>query len=168
MKSSFVLLAQLLSATKGVSGRKKLQKIVHILQATGRVDFGLDFKLALYGAYSSDLRAQVEDLVDHKLVEELPTSAGGYPSSLFQATARLSDVLASLGEPSTPAWGELAETLNAKSAQELEAVSTVIYFRAAGLPDDEVERQFNLIKPHLKSLFNDAKSFSDELASVAA
>lgn len=158
MNSSFVTLAQLLICTEGVTGRKKLQKMVHILQTQG-VDFGFDFRLALYGAYSSSLSSQVEELVEFGLIDESPGSSGGYPTSSFIARERLINALDTLQECHFPAWSELAKSLNEKSSRELEGISTVLYLEKAGLAGESLKEQFQAIKPHLSGDFEAAKSY---------
>ena len=153
MRNSFVLLAQLLVCTNGITGRKKLQKMVHILQTKG-VNFGFDFRLALYGAYSTDLRCQVEELVQYDLVEEVS------PYNNFVAKDKLFAALSALNESPTPDWKDLAIRLNEKSARELEGVSTVLFLEKAGLTGSDLKEQFQAIKPHLSDEFDDAASFA--------
>lgn len=165
MKSPFVLLAQLLACTGGITGRKKLQKMVHILQSQG-VGFGFDFRLALYGAYSSDLRCQVEELVAYQLVGESPRSADGQPTSHFTAEEKLLTALKSLEESPNPEWAGLARRLNDKTSRDLEGVSTVIYLEKAGLEGHALKTQFQAIKPHLSHEFEAAVAFVTSLNAL--
>lgn len=162
MKGSFVELAQLFVCTEGITGRKKLQKIVHILQSCG-VNFGFDFRLALYGAYSTDLRCQVEELVACDLVQETPDQATGFPTSKFVAMEKLKQALELLIESMTPEWAALAQSLNQKSSRDLEGISTVIYLRNNGLTGEALQKQFVAIKPHLEADFSAAEAFAVEL-----
>jgi len=165
MNSSFVTLAQLLICTDGITGRKKLQKMVHILQCQG-VDFGFDFRLALYGAYSSALSSQVEELVEFGLIDESPGSAGGYPTSSFVARERLINALTTLQESQIPAWSEFAKRLNEKSSRELEGISTVLYLAKAGLTGEALKVQFQAIKPHLSGDFEAAEAYVSDLSAA--
>ena len=165
MKSPFVLLAQLLVCTGGITGRKKLQKMVHILQSQG-IDFGFNFRLGLYGAYSSDLSCQMEELVSCHLVGEKASAPEGYPTSLFQAEDKILSALEALGENSTPKWVDLAKKLNAKTPQELEGASTVIFLENVGLQDEALRNQFQAIKPHLSQEFEAAAAFAASLQAA--
>lgn len=165
MNEAFVKLAQLFICTEGVTGRKKLQKMVHILQTQG-VDFGFDFRLALYGAYSSNLSSQVEELVEFGLINESPNSAGGYPTSNFVAQEKLISTLDTLQESHIPTWSDFAKSLNEKSSRELEGISTVLYLEKAGLAGESLKVQFQAIKPHLSGDFEAARSYVSALSAA--
>lgn len=165
MNEAFVKLAQLFICTEGVTGRKKLQKMVHILQTQG-VDFGFDFRLALYGAYSSNLSSQVEELVEFGLINESPSSAGGYPTSNFVAQEKLISTLDTLQESHIPTWSDFAKSLNEKSSRELEGISTVLYLEKAGLAGESLKVQFQAIKPHLSGDFQAARSYVSALSAA--
>src|SRR5690606_25027353 len=96
MKDSFLALLQLFAATGGITGRKKCQKLVHILQECG-IDFGLDFDLALYGAYSSGLQSLMDSLVEEKFLNQEPASSGGFPTTHFKPDRRVDALLEELG-----------------------------------------------------------------------
>ena len=165
MKSPFVLLAQLLVCTGGITGRKKLQKMVHILQSQG-IGFGFNFRLGLYGAYSSDLSSQMEELVSCQLVGENSRSSDGYPTSHFVAEEKLLTALKALEEMPTPDWESLAKKLNSKTPRELEGASTVIFLEKSGLQDEALKKQFQAIKPHLSHDFEAAAAFAASLRAA--
>lgn len=165
MKSSFIPLAQLFSVTKTIEGRKKCQKIVHILQSCG-VDFGCHFKFALYGAYSSSLSLQLEDLVTYHYLSETPKPIGNYTVGCFEADEKVSKALESLEEDESPSWADLALKLNAKPTRELEGTSTVIFLRASGFAADHLRTKFETVKPHLKDDFDKCVAFADEILNV--
>jgi uncharacterized protein YwgA len=80
-----VPLLQLLHLLKRVEGRKKLQKLVHILQERG-VPFPEQFEYSYYGMYSAQLRSEVERLESEKLVDEKEACSGAYLSYSLEAT----------------------------------------------------------------------------------
>lgn len=167
MTNSFVAMLQLFAATGEVTGRKKCQKLVHILQECG-VDFGLDFKLALYGAYSSGLQSLMEDLVEEKYLNEEPDSCGGFPTSRFSPHRRLGKTLRALGEEASPTWMPLAVSLNLKSPRELETTSTILFLRNSGVPEGDLEDQFRRLKPHLRDKYEAGLTLANELRQTAA
>src|SRR5262245_16788301 len=62
-------LLRLIDSLGKVEGRKKLQKIVHILKARGH-DFPQHFGYLHYGPFSSEVAAEMDSLVSGKLVKE--------------------------------------------------------------------------------------------------
>src|SRR5690554_3607077 len=82
MKDSFLTLLQLFSATGGITGRKKCQKLVHILQECGS-DFDLNFDLALYSTYSSGLQSLMDSLVEEEYLHQEPETGGVFPTTRF-------------------------------------------------------------------------------------
>ena len=167
MTDSFLTLLQLLAATGEITGRKKCQKPVHILQECG-VDFGLDFQLALYGAYSSGLQSLMDDLVGEEYLNEEPDSCGGFHTTRFSPHRRLGLTLRHLGESPTPSWKSLAESLNAKSPRELETTSTILFLRNSGVPEADLEDQFERLKTHFREKYEAGLTLANELRNTAA
>jgi len=67
-----VQLAKLVHTCGTIEGRKKLQKLVHLLQSTGCGGFTQEFGYLHYGPYSPQLREEVEQLERLGLVKETP------------------------------------------------------------------------------------------------
>ncbi|MDB6118908.1 MAG: hypothetical protein JWO08_2689, partial [Verrucomicrobiaceae bacterium] len=113
---------------KGVShveGRKKLQKMVHILQEFG-VPFGVRFGYHHYGPFSEQLQDSLQSFQHDGLIAETPVG-GQFPTSQFTPEAKLLELLDQVGATVSPAWVDFASELNAKSPRDLEAISTLIY-----------------------------------------
>ncbi|HWL54801.1 MAG TPA: hypothetical protein VNQ90_20330 [Chthoniobacteraceae bacterium] len=164
MNDSFIPLLQFFVTVGEVVGRKKCQKLIHILQECGH-DFGFDFKLALYGAYSSGLQARLEDFVDNRYIQEVPevTGPAGYPTSKFVANRRNEVILKILGQDKEPSWKGLAVALNQRRTRVLEAASTILYLRRGGTRGENLEQKFAVLKPHLTDIFDEGKQLADEL-----
>ncbi|WCJ58649.1 hypothetical protein NXS98_13105 [Fontisphaera persica] len=149
-----VSLLQLLRLLKRVEGRKKLQKIVHILQTLG-APFPQRFEYSYYGMYSSQLRGEIERLESERLVTEKENlAARGHSTYLLTATKRLEKLLDNLDCPKNPPWADLAQELNDLSAQQLEAISTILFLEDCGLEGDALRQRFQALKPHLESIFD--------------
>ena len=74
--NSIINLARLISVCGEVKGRKKLQKIVHLLQAAGHhEDFGYEFGYLHYGPYAHGVKHDLESLKVQDLVREDETIA---------------------------------------------------------------------------------------------
>ena len=145
--------AHLVVICEQIEGRKKLQKIVHILQEAGH-PFREEFDYLHFGPYSSALKREIDELILPQvgLVEEEPTPAEGqYKSYVYRPTAKLRENLGRLHLSGTPAWANLARALNTMSASDLEAVSTILFLRRRGFTGERLERRFKELKSHLES-----------------
>jgi len=162
-------ITKLVDVCKTIEGRKKLQKIVHILQESGfRSEFPQEFGYLHYGPYSSELREDLDQLTSTRwefLEEKSVSSPGGYPTFRCSMTDHASECLENAGINDNPAWKSLAVELNKKSAQELEAISTVIFLQKHGYKDKALKSQFNSLKPALKSGFDSALENAKNLLS---
>ena len=127
--------------------------------------FGLDFKLALYGAYSSALQSQLEDFVNFHYIEEIPEETGvaKFPTSKFVVSSNGGTILESLGQEKEPSWKRLAIELNGNSTRVLEATSTILYLRRDGTRNEDLKGKFTALKPHLTDIFDKGIQLADRL-----
>lgn len=155
--NSIIPLAQLFKSTGSVTGRKKLQKIVHLLQSCGGATFGVTFSLGRYGAFSIDLASQLENLTENGLLRSTPTNSGNFPTQEYTATEEFLGVLEfTQNAREEPEWASLSRELNGWQTQMLEATSTIVYLKQAGWEENALREQFKLSKPHLTHLYEDA------------
>jgi uncharacterized protein len=145
---------RLISALGSVTGRKKLQKIVHILKSQG-YDFPQHFGYLHYGPYSSALAAEVDALVDGKLIAQRG-GGGEYDPYVYTPSEPAKQLLQDLKTTGTPRWKALAQELNTKDANYLEAMSTILYLQANGFEGKTLRERFASLKPNLKGLFDEA------------
>ena len=149
-------IAHLLGILRCVSGRKKFQKMVHILQELGH-PFPQRFEYSYYGMYSQQLRNELDALCDDDLIREAKGSTGfGDPTYSFEATSKLETILKEVGLEEKTKWSKLAQRLNDLDAQSLEAISTILFLRRRGLTGDELKNRVLSLKPHLKTIYPDA------------
>jgi len=153
-----IQLGLLLRAVAEIDGRKKLQKMVHILQEFG-VPFEVRYGYHHYGPFSEQLQDGVQSYRQDGLIHETPV-VSQYPTSRFKADSRLLGLL-ELVSTETPTWAPFALELNKKSPRELEAISTILYLQKQPGEEqspDKVDESFLKLKPGLKELLPRAKS----------
>lgn len=160
--------ARLVAELGGVDGRTRLQKLVHLLGTRFPREFRHRFTLHYFGPFSSELAGDVDLLVSAKLVaEESPAAGGSYRYSVTSKKARAYIEEATESKP--PKWVKLAQRLNLKDKQTLEALSTVVFLRNCPRPSgDSTQQDFYRLKPHLKRKFKTAVELADELFPVAS
>jgi uncharacterized protein YwgA len=134
-----------------IEGRKKLQKIVFLLQESGE-EFDAHYELSLYGPFSAELKSCVDELVASKLFDEVPASTGGYRYSVKPEFCRVLQRAAAV-EPA--GWIGLARALNARDPSELEGISTVLFLQSRGWRETELQDRFVSLKPHLADRFHE-------------
>lgn len=153
-----IQLLRLMNVLHEVQGRKKLQKIVHILKNTGYEDeFPQHYGYLHYGPYSEDVNYEVASLKKEKLIEE--TGSGeAYEAYVYKTKPENKQLLQRIGKHAPPAWANRAEQLNAKDTPLLEAMSTILFLQRNGFDDEKLKSRFGQIKPHLKRRFDAALS----------
>ena len=161
-----VPLLQLVHSLNRIGGRKKLQKMVHILKELG-APFNEPFQYSFYGMYSLQLKNEIAKLEADDLVkEELETGWGGHDTYAIFATPVLKELVDefNLGEP--PRWADLAHRLNEMSPQKLEGISTVLFLKRTEQTDAGVKERLLSLKPHLANLADDCIATASMLPSV--
>ncbi len=144
-------LLRLIDSLGKVEGRKKLQKIVHILQARG-YDFPQHYGYLHYGPFSSDVAAETDALVSGQLITQ---KGEGQPMEayVYSATNAARKLLTDLKQLTEPKWKALATDLNKKAANELEAISTILFLQRNGFEGDRLKTRFKELKPALVTLY---------------
>jgi uncharacterized protein len=153
-----------ISTAEGVTGRKKLQKMIYIMKKMG-VPFQEKYEFHIYGPYSEELTARIEELCDMGFLSEKLEDKGSYVQYHYEVTKNGTDFRNALGKPvlENPAY---ADKLNAKSGRFLELTATLLYF-------DDLERPERIEKLHIvKGKLNftaeeiqEAFEFIEELSS---
>jgi len=157
-------LARLITECDGIVGRKKLQKIVHLLQVAGHgAQFPYEFGYLHFGPYSHGVKYDLDVLCRENLVQQVPISVGEHTTFQYTPAQDLSASLDSVGIIQNPSWGDLARRLNQRTPQQLEAASTVSYLLERGFKGDLLRSRFNELKPALSGLFNEAVKLTEEL-----
>ncbi len=158
---SAMLVARLVRELDGVSGRKRLQKIVHLLQATGAKEFGYRFILHYFGPYSKELANDLDFLSDVKILDEHPpVGEGSYKYAVrakgMDKVNRMSD-----RDEGGEEWKKLAVELKKREVPFLEALSTIVFLSKRGRQGTRLRTEFDRIKPNLNACFDRAEEFAN-------
>lgn len=122
-----------------IQGRKKIQKIVHILQSAG-APFAEKFEFSYFGPYSQMLKDEMDTLVKESLITE------SYNPSVNTYSYTLNEPA---GQCGVEEWIDFAKKLNEYDAKQLEALSTMIFLRNSGYDDTALKPKFTELKLHL-------------------
>lgn len=165
--TSFTPLFQLFDAVGEVKGKKRLQKIVHLLQECSPANFGVTFRLAQFGAFSSDLAVQLDQLDSDQFLEgKKDQTRSGHPTLVYAKTSTYDTVMEEIGYEEAP-WKDLAVQLNGKETRVLEAISTIVFLSRTSTTEEALKQRFNTLKPHLSGLFDAALLEANQLLQVA-
>ncbi len=136
-------LMQFFSVAKSVTGRKKLQKMIYILQKCN-VPFEEKYQFHFYGPYSEELTLRVEELCNLGFIQEEKEEKKSFHQYHYQLTE---DGKTFLHQFSTdmPDLTDRVDLLNQQSSRFLELVSTMLYFE--NLPKQAVEEKIHTVKP---------------------
>ncbi|HVT89098.1 MAG TPA: hypothetical protein VHD56_09620 [Tepidisphaeraceae bacterium] len=145
-----------------LKGRKKLQKIVHILQSRG-FNFPQRFGYLHYGPYSSQLASEIDALVAGNLLKEEKGVGDDYTPYVYELSDEAMKLLKDLNSTGKPPWITLAKNLNEKDPNYLEAMSTILYLKANGFEGNNLRDRFVSLKPHLKAKFDKALAHAASL-----
>ncbi|WP_047983821.1 YwgA family protein [Ornithinibacillus californiensis] len=146
MLENHAKLMRFFSEAKEVTGRKKLQKMVYILQSFG-IPFEEKFQFHFYGPYSEELMLRVEELCNLGFIHEEKEVKSNYFQYHYTLTNEGTDFLNQFSVE-MPNCLESIELLQGKSSRFLELVSTMLYFK--DLPKDDVEAKVLAVKPKQK------------------
>ncbi|HPF41657.1 MAG TPA: hypothetical protein P5081_19440 [Phycisphaerae bacterium] len=152
-------IAHLVSTLNKVEGRKRLQKIVHLLSFRFP-EFQHDFTLHYFGPFSRTLASEIDYLAEDHIIDERRSGETYVYSPTQTATGdclRIDEI-----DPfdKAPAWRQMAASLDEKDTAFLEAASTIAYLQhAQRCPDDKLETRFSRIKPNLAHKFQDARDY---------
>lgn len=129
-----------------VTGRKKLQKMIFILQKC-KVPFEEKFQFHFYGPYSEELTLRVEELCNLDFIEEKREDKTSYYQYNYQITEDGEEFLEQFSLD-MPDISDKVEMLKLKSARFLELVSTLLYFE--DFPSKEQIEKLHKVKPKQK------------------
>lgn len=162
-------IVQFIGAANGITGRKKLQKMVYIAKKL-QFPYKEKFEFHVYGPYSVELTLRVEELCNMGFLEEDRQDKGSYVQYKYEMTdageqfARMAQV-----EEVSTALVSCIEQMKTKSSRFLELVSTLLYFDH--LPKEEQIEKVHIVKGKLnftKEEVEEAFSFVLHLMNTRA
>lgn len=162
MLTNHAKLMQFFSVAKDVGGRKKLQKMVYILQQC-HVPFEEKYQFHFYGPYSEELSLRVEELCNLGFIAEEKKDRSNY----FQYNYKITEDGTSFLNQfmlEMPDMTEQVAMLKEKSSRFLELVSTMLFFD--DLTEDALIEKVHTVKPKQKFTndeMNDAQLFIKSL-----
>lgn len=118
--------AALIHQAGEIAGRKKLQKMVYILQKIG-FPFHETYHFHFYGPYSEELSMQLEELCNFGFILEKQDEIGDERCFRYRLTKDGATFLAH-AKKQLPYIKSITEKLNTESASFLELVAILLYF----------------------------------------
>lgn len=109
-----------------ITGRKKLQKMIYILQKCN-IPFEERYQFHFYGPYSEELTLRVEELCNLGFLSEEREEKTSYYQYHYQITAAGEEFLKQF-TLDLPDMSDKIQLLKGKSSRFLELVSTLLYF----------------------------------------
>lgn len=153
------ILLQLFEHVQKIYGRKKLQKMVHLLQYSGS-DFNMKYSYYHYGPYSSELQRELEELVDNKYILEEKVGEGYEYSLTNEGRIFLNLIRKNIGKRDSNLSKDKIDILNQQCSQFLEVLSTYVFLIDNGYTNYEAYEKTKELKPHLIDRYlEDVKDF---------
>ncbi|WP_404455960.1 YwgA family protein [Virgibacillus necropolis] len=162
MLTNHAKLMHFFEVTKEVSGRKKLQKMIYILQKC-KVPFEEKYQFHFYGPYSEELTLRVEELCNLGFINEVKEDKSNYYQYNYAITDNGREFLNQF-TLDMPEIEEQVGLLRGRSSRFLELVSTMLYFD--DLSQEEVVEKIHTVKPKqnfTEEEVKDAWAFIDQL-----
>ena len=146
MLDNHAKLMQFFQVASEVTGRKKLQKMIYILQKC-KVPFEEKYHFHFYGPYSEELTLRVEELCNLGFLKEEREDKSSYFQYHYHITNDGEGFLKQFSLDMPDITGKV-ELLKSQSSRFLELVSTLLYFD--DLSDGERVEKVHKVKPKQK------------------
>jgi len=162
MLDNHVKLMKFFSVANEVTGRKKLQKMIYILQKCN-FPFEEKYQFHFYGPYSEELTLRVEELCNLGFLNEVREDKSNYHQYRYQITGDGAEFLEQFSHE-MPDFTKEVDMLQERSSRFLELVATILYFD--DLPIEESIQKVHTVKPKQKytdSEIEDALKFINQL-----
>lgn len=133
-------IVRFVAQAQGITGRKKLQKMMYIAKKLG-YPVHEKYEFHMYGPYSEELTARIEELCTMGFLSEQKEDKGAYTQYAYQTTPE-SSAFMELVPPLTESFSTCIEEMKHKPSRFLELVATLFYF-------DDLERDAQVDKVHI-------------------
>lgn len=128
-----------------IEGRKRLQKLIHLLQLSG-LEVPAEFRIHNYGPFSEEVALAADDLVNKGALSESVKAVGVYGT--HQYLYKLANPKKTKVAALAPHARKLVLTLDQFSTVELEVASTIGFFEAQGYSCKDAVEQTKSMKPN--------------------
>lgn len=154
-------LLKFFASVKKVYGRKKLQKIIHLMQYNG-VEFNMKYSYYHFGPYSSGLQAEVQDMVDKGYIEEAKFGEGYCYSITDKGQEFMKTLESLLKEKKFNLPVKNIIELNQHPSQFLEVLSTYVFLLESGYDEKSALSKTKTLKPHLEHFIDEVVEYYKE------
>ena len=146
-----------------INGRKKLQKMIHLLQSAGE-DFDMDYYYHYYGPYSSDLQLEVQYLGERGFLNEEKVG----DSFTYEITGKGKQFLRNYEETignkqlCNQELTGMIDKLKSNNPHFLELLSTYVYLIESGYDKQSAIKKAKELKPDLSYLLSGVIDFFED------
>ncbi|EHQ89194.1 hypothetical protein DesyoDRAFT_2102 [Desulfosporosinus youngiae DSM 17734] len=159
MFDSAYLLLKLFNQADLIHGRKKLQKMVHLLSIAGS-NFPFKYQYHHYGPYSAELQQEIDFMVSYGMLDEIRSSYG----YTYQITDRGKEFMNQLNcQYKENINQDLVASLNLQSSQFLEMVSTYAFLLDSNYDSEGAKKKALELKPHLAGCIDEAMKYYHQM-----
>lgn len=150
-----------------VMGRKKMQKIIYIIQEKfgNLFEPSFEFKWNFYGVYSDELASELSIGEFFNIFRETPVKRYDYLSYAIEVVDET--VTETTFITQNEQLNKLMQFLNDKESRLLEVLSSIIFFRGKGFSVEEIECELFKFKGHLREFFDDAYVALGEVEKIS-
>lgn len=151
-----------------IRGRKKLQKMVHLLKQKG-LNVHFRYRYHHFGPYSAELQTKINDMVEQEFLQESPDN-GAYKYTLTEKgkefKAKL-DQFFTENDPVIPAYFEPSiRALEDKTSPFLEVASTYAFLLETETDKQVARDKTKELKPHLVDMLDEAVMFYEQFMQI--
>ncbi|NLJ72245.1 MAG: hypothetical protein GX333_04425 [Syntrophomonadaceae bacterium] len=161
MLDNIYILRDIINIAGGhIVGRKKLQKIIYIIQQLcNPFNNPYEYRWNYYGVFSEELASEIHTGKVFGIFGENYIDEYGYRTYVIEVidSSNLSDI------EKNKQLKSIVEFLVSKEPRVLEVISSIMYFQSRGLDKLEIEKKLNELKGHLSSFFECAFTAQEEL-----
>jgi|SRR5690625_271491 len=143
-----------------VKGRKKLQKVIHLLKHANH-SYPFNYQYHHYGPYSPTLQYEVNRLVQQNYINE-NNDGTAYQYTLTKEGSKFKDMLENEGNFRFSLNRKLLDTLLQEESQFLEVVSTYAFLIESGDTPNQAKEKTEELKAHLSHYLEEAINFYKE------
>ncbi|XID91609.1 YwgA family protein [Paenibacillaceae bacterium WGS1546] len=158
-KAAYSLLC-IFDSVNSVYGRKKVQKMVHLLETSG-TELPFKYEYHFYGPYSAEVQEEIGFLVQQGFLDEIKHD-GAYEYVITDRGKTFKSMLEEDGGYRIEIKESLLNSMADESSQFLEMVSTYAFLIDSGYDSLAAREKALELKPHLERYISKAISYYNE------